>query len=359
MIIEADAEDARIADKAGQVVEVDAALDVRLVGDVLDIAIEIDLVARKSIADLDVAFVIAVGVELLRRIEEEVGVTLQPPVRVEEQRIPAGQRIGVFRAGRDQIVRCLREGIAVQDRIAAGIQRVGDRALCAHPGGQAGVVDRGVRPARAQRQQQIVDRQPLGIQFQAGGLAAARVQEHDGVADRRAAHRRELRIVDVVGEAVEVQPQPVVQQLGLQARLIGGDGLGPGDGIVARRGVEGDVAALDGGRTEAGGHAGIDIHVVGDGIGQADIPADIAAGRLDGDGDRVQRAAGGHGLHVAGPAHAGGNGEGVGDLVAGLAEQRIGDVALPHRGRRDEEGVGRVLIVGREIEGADLPEPRA
>ena len=359
MIIEPDAEHARIADKTGQVVKVDGALDIRLVGDVLDVGIQVDLVAGEGVAELDVALIVAVGVELPGGVEEEVGVTLPPPACVEEQRVPIRQRIGVFRAGRDQKVRRLGERIAVQNGVAPGIQRIGHRALGANPRGQVGIVYRRMRPAGAQVEQQIVGRQPLGIQLQARGLAAPRVQEHDGIAHGRAAHRRELRIVDVIGEAVEIQPQPVVQQFGLDTGLIGGDGFGPGDGVVAGRRVEGDVATLDRGRAEACRHAAIDIHVIGDGIGETDIPADIAARRLDGHGNGVQRTIGGHVFHVAGPADAGGDGESVGDLVAGLAEQRIGGVALAHMGRRNEERIGGVLIVGREIERADLPEPGA
>ena len=169
---ELDADDPRIADEAGIVVEVDAALQIGLVGDVAGIGGDFVILAREIVADPETAFVIAVGVELRRLVEEEVGVALQPPIGIGED------LAAVLRAES----RNARSASACS-RAPAGTDCRSDRALPSRPPDSRPCIGRrspssglGSRISvcvqlAPRREQQIVGRRPFRVGFQAVGQA--------------------------------------------------------------------------------------------------------------------------------------------------------------------------------------------
>ena len=126
---ELEADDPGIADESGIVVEVDAALQVRLVGDVAGVSGDLIVLGREIVADPKPAFVIAVGVELRRLVEEEVGVALQPPIGIGEDLAAVGERNPVARRQCQHVVGRLRERITIQVGVAQAVRRIGDGAL--------------------------------------------------------------------------------------------------------------------------------------------------------------------------------------------------------------------------------------
>src|SRR5688572_19101712 len=79
------ADDARLVVEAGQVVEVDGALDVLFVGDVPAEEGDFPPAAVVRVADARAALEVAVALELLRLVDEEVRLALECPVGVEEE----------------------------------------------------------------------------------------------------------------------------------------------------------------------------------------------------------------------------------------------------------------------------------
>ena len=203
---------------------------------------------------------------------------------------------------------------------------------------QRRVVDLGMVPRRAGGEVPVVGRDPFGIRLEPVSQGTMGVQQDDRVADRGAADGGELRMGEVVVEAVHVQAQAVVVEHRLDAAFIRRDGLGPRGGEA---GAEREVAALDRRRAEAGGNAGVEVDVLVDRVFAADVPADVVAMRLD---QRLhaarqedERAVGIHALGIGGVADTGFERERIGDGVARLRERRPGLVRLVHVGRRHEE----------------------
>src|SRR5688572_14669975 len=111
--LERHADDTRLVVEARQVVEVDGALDVLLVRDVP--------------ADERAALEVAVALKLLRLVDEEVRLALEGPVRVEEN-FAVADRDTVARCDRRDVLGCLHERVAVDDRPAVGVEGVEHRA---------------------------------------------------------------------------------------------------------------------------------------------------------------------------------------------------------------------------------------
>ena len=129
------------------------------------------------------------------------------------------------------------------------------------------VVDLGVVVARAERDQEVVGE--VGLEVELDALAVRLVGIEQRVEVRSAADRRQLLVVHRVLVDGEAEPAAVVEQVRLDAGLVGNDvlGLGDGDGVAEQE------AALDRGRAEALGDARIEVRVFADRPGGADVPA--------------------------------------------------------------------------------------
>jgi hypothetical protein len=88
-----DADDPRLVDETGQVVEVDRAAQVHLVGDVAGERGDLVGAVLLGVAELQAALEVALRVELLGLVQEDVGVALLEPVGVGEQ-FAVADRIG-------------------------------------------------------------------------------------------------------------------------------------------------------------------------------------------------------------------------------------------------------------------------
>ena len=95
-----------------------------------------------------------VALELLRLVDEEVRLALERPVGEEEELAVVAHRHAVARRDGRDVLRRLRERIAVDDGVAVGVERVEHRAQPGAAGrnDQLVVVDLGVVVAEAERQ---------------------------------------------------------------------------------------------------------------------------------------------------------------------------------------------------------------
>src|SRR5688572_13307540 len=151
------ADNARLVVEARQVVEVDGALDVLLVRDVPAEERGLPLAAVVRVADARAALEVAVGLELLRLVDEEVRLALEGPVCVEEN-LAVADRDTVARCDRRDVLGRLHERVAVDDRPAVGVEGVEHRARPGAAGrhDERGIVDLGVCIAQAQRNDEAV-----------------------------------------------------------------------------------------------------------------------------------------------------------------------------------------------------------
>src|SRR5688572_13408090 len=236
------ADDARLVVEAGQVVEVDGALDVLFVGDVPAEQRDFPLAAVVRVADARAALEVAVTLELLRLVDEELRLALERPVRVKEQLTVPHRDAVAGGDGRD-VLRRLDEGVAVDDRAALDVERIEHGA---HPGAagrhhERVVVDLGVRVAEAERHHEPVGDEELAVEVDAHPGALVGIHQLDEIT--AAADGGQLLVLDLVVEHRGVEADPVVRELRLEAELDRRDGLRIGDRWDPE---EGDVAALDG-----------------------------------------------------------------------------------------------------------------
>src|SRR5687767_13675731 len=346
------ADDARLVVEAGQVVEVDGALDVLFVGDVPAEEGDFPLAAVVRVADSRAALEVAVALELFRLVDEELRFALERPVGIEKELAVVPHRDTVAGGyGRD-VLRRLDEGVAVDNRAAVGVERIENRASAGAAGRdhERRVIDLGARVAEAERHHEAVGDEELAVEVEAHTGALVCVHELHEVA--AAPDGRQLLVLDLVIEDGGVQADTVVRELRLEAGLDRRDRLRVCD---RRRSEERDVAALDGWRAEARRETPVDVQVVVDLVQRAQVPADLVVlDVLRRRGDR--RDVDGQVFFVVRVARAAGDGEGVGDVVAEVAKHRPGRVLVRQRGRRHEERVGRHLELRIEVEGACLPE---
>ncbi len=101
-------------------------------------------------------------------------------------------------------------------------QRVGDGALSADAHCKVVVVDFAVDVGEAAGEDEVVDRRPFGVDFEAPGLAGVGIDQLHEVA--AAADRGQLDIGDFIGEGRRVQAERVAQRR-LEAGFVRDDGF--------------------------------------------------------------------------------------------------------------------------------------
>jgi hypothetical protein len=252
------------------------------------------------------------------------------------------------------------KAVAVDAELAVRCDRIGYRAEPATVYRQALVLDLGLVVAETKRGQPPRGRSPLDVGLETPAVDLVGVDKLGDVGST--ADDGQLLIAGLPGVHGEIEPQPTFQQLGLDTDLEGENVLGVGHRHTVGLGIHAKVEvwdeenpSLDAGSAGAGSDPSIDVHLLTEEVGGADVPGDETV--VSADHDRLERRGLKDGLGplrgevflVVRVAQAALDSPAVRDLVAQRAEQSPG-VVLLRLSREPGLGIARrqaVVVVGK------------
>ncbi len=109
-------------------------------------------------------------------------------------------------------LRCVGEGVSVDQGKVVGVEIVEDGTLGADANGQVGLVQLGLGVGQTAGQHQLTDRQPFSIDLKAMGLAGFGVDQANKIVG--AAHCGQLHVGDFIGVDRAVEAHGVGHQAG-------------------------------------------------------------------------------------------------------------------------------------------------
>lgn len=273
-----DADDSRLVEETGQVVEVDTTNGPNLVAEVPPVQRDRMLAAIPAIAQP--------GADLGQRLAGEFGAFVQEEadfatvcnVRRSEHFAGPDVLAPVDSRESDSLWR-LHQRVAVdRDGARQCARRVEHCAAGAAGGdGEGRIVDLTVVPRAAQRHLQC--RGQSREQFHLEPFPDYAIGVEKCIEVRTAAHSGELGVIERVAVRRDRQPRAAVEQFRLQAKF-GGKNL---FGISDRHGVAEQHTPLDGRRAVATGDPAVDLYVLGGMPGQCDVAAQIVVLGIDAD----------------------------------------------------------------------------